>query len=88
MLIYIIEGKAPKTRIVIEVIIKIRKDRWKVKVLVNSGIKANYIKRKLALDISIPLILRVTSLFLLEKRRIYLYKDYIFGVITENILGN
>jgi hypothetical protein len=36
----------------------------------------------------ILLILRVTSLFLLEKKRIYLYKDYILGITTENMLGN
>jgi len=88
ILIYIIEGKAPKTRIVIKVTIKIRKDRQRIRVLVNSDIEANYIKRKLALDISILLILRITLLFLLEKRRIYLYRDYILGVTTKNILRN
>jgi hypothetical protein len=36
----------------------------------------------------IPLILRATSLFLLEKKRIYLYKDYILKITTENILKN
>jgi hypothetical protein len=73
-------------RIVIEVTIKIRKGKRRVRILVNSGIEANYIKRKLALDIDIILILRVTLLFLLEERRIYLYRDYIFGITTENIL--
>ena len=56
--------------------------------MVNSDIEANYIKRRLALDISIILILRVTLLFLLEKRRIYLYRDYIFRVIIKDILKN
>jgi hypothetical protein len=37
---------------------------------------------------SILLILRVTFLFLLEKKKIHLYKDYILGIITKNILGN
>jgi hypothetical protein len=41
--VYIIKGKASKTRIVIEIIIKIRKEEYRIKVLVNSGIKANYI---------------------------------------------
>jgi len=58
-LVYIIEGKAPKTRIVIKVIIKIRRGECRVRVLINSGAEVNYIKRKLALDISILLILRV-----------------------------
>jgi hypothetical protein len=75
-------------RIVIKVIIKTRKGKYKIRVLVNSGIEANYIKRKLALNISILLILKVTSLILLEKKRIYLYKDYILKIITKNILGN
>jgi hypothetical protein len=86
--IYIIEGKASKIRIVIKVIIKIRKDKRRVRILVNSSIEANYIKKRLALDIDIILILKVIPLFLLEKRKIYLYKDYILGIITKNILGN
>jgi hypothetical protein len=52
------------------------------------SIKANYIKRKLVLDIGIILILKVTLLFLLEEKRIYLYRDYILGIITKNILEN
>ena len=87
-LVYTTEGKAPKTRIVIKVTIKTRKGRQRVRALVNSGIEANYIKRRLALDIGIPLILRATSLFSLEERRIYLYGDYILGVITEDTLGD
>jgi hypothetical protein len=54
--------------------------------LVDSNIEANYIKRRLALDIGIILILRVILLSLPEERRIYLYRDYILGVITEDIL--
>jgi hypothetical protein len=73
-------------RIVIKVTIKIKKDRRKVRILVNSDIEANYIKRKLALDIGIILILRVIPLFLLEERRIYLYRDYILGITTKDIL--
>ena len=88
ILVYITEDKAPKIRIVIEVIIKTRKDKYRVRVLVNSGIKANYIKRRLALDIGIVLILRVIPLILLDGKRIYLYRDYILGIITKNILGN
>jgi hypothetical protein len=56
--------------------------------LVNSDIEANYIKKRLALDIGIILILRVTPLFLPEERRIYLYRDYILGITIKDILGN
>ena len=86
--VYTIESRAFKTRIVIKITIKIRKDRYKVRILVNSSIKANYIKRRLALDISILLILRVIPLILLEEKRIYLYKNYILEIITKNILEN
>jgi hypothetical protein len=86
--IYIIKNKALKTRIIIKVIIKIRKSKYRIKILVNSNIKANYIKRKLVLDIRILLILKVISFILLEETRIYLYKNYIFKIITKNILEN
>jgi hypothetical protein len=75
-------------RIVIEVTIKIRKGKRRIRVLVNSDIEANYIKRKLALDISIILILRATLLFLPEEKRIHLYRNCIFGITTKNILEN
>jgi len=87
-LVYTAEGKAPKTRIVIKVTIKTRRGGYRVRALVDSGAEANYIKRKLALDIGIPLILRVTPLTSPEGRRIHLYRDYILGVITKDILGD
>jgi len=87
-LIHTAEGKAPETRIVIEVTIKTRRGGRRVRALVDSGAEANYIKRKLALDIGIPLILRVTPLTSPEGRRIHLYRDYILGVTAEDILGN
>jgi hypothetical protein len=88
ILIYITESRAPKTRIVIEVTIKTRKDRKRVRILVDSGIEANYIKKKLALDIGIILILRATLLSLLEEKRIHLYRDYILGITIKDILEN
>jgi hypothetical protein len=88
ILVYTIEDRAPKTRIVIEVTIKTRKGKRRVRVLVDSDIEANYIKRRLVLDIGIILILKATPLFLPEERRIHLYKDCIFGITTENILEN
>jgi len=87
-LVYIIEGKAPKMRIIIKVTIKTRRGGHRVRALVNSGAEANYIKRKLALNMGIPLILRVIPLTSPEEKRIYLYRDYILRVITEDILGN
>ena len=57
-----------------------------MRVLINSSIEANYIKRKLILDINILLILEVTPLVFLERRKIYLYKDYILKVITKDII--
>jgi hypothetical protein len=75
-------------RIVIKVIIRIKNEKYKIKALVNSDIEANYMKKKLALDINILLILKVTFLALLKEKRIYLYRDYIFRIITENILRN
>jgi hypothetical protein len=88
MLIHITESKAPKTRIVIKITIKTRKGKRRIRVLVNSGTEANYIKRRLALDISILLILRVIPLTLLKEKKIYLYRDYVLGIITKNTLGN
>jgi hypothetical protein len=75
-------------KIVIKVIIKIRKDKRRIRILINSNIKANYIKRKLVLNIGIILILKATFLSLLKERRIHLYKDYILGITIKDILEN
>jgi hypothetical protein len=77
-----------ETRIIIKVIIKTKKVEYKVRVLINLGIKVNYIKKKLTLEISITLILGVTPLVVLDENRIYLYRDYILGVITKDIISN
>jgi hypothetical protein len=86
ILVYTTEDRAPETRMVIEVTIKIRKGRKRVRVLVDSGIEANCIKKRLALDMGIVLILRATPLSLPEGRRIHFYRDYILGITTEDIL--
>jgi hypothetical protein len=52
---------------VIKVTIKIIKGGYKVRVLVNLGIEANYIKKKLALEMGILLILEVILLVILNK---------------------
>jgi uncharacterized membrane protein (DUF373 family) len=56
--------------------------------LIDSDIEANYIKRRLALDMGIILILRAILLSLPEERRIHLYRDCILGITTEDILGD
>jgi len=55
---------------------------------VDLSIEVNYIKRGLALEISIIIILGVTLLVILDKSYIYLYRNYILGVITKNIISN
>ena len=54
----------------------------------NSGIEVNYIKRRLVLEIGIIFILEVTPLVVLDKNRIYLYKDYILRVTIKDIISN
>jgi hypothetical protein len=75
-------------KIVIKVTIKIKKNRKRIRILVNSDIETNYIKKRLALNIGIILILRAIPLFLLEERKIYLYRNYILGITIKDILEN
>jgi hypothetical protein len=56
-------------------------------VLIDLGIEVNYIKRRLNLEINILLLNKgVTLLVLLDRKKIYLYKDYIFKVVTKDSL--
>jgi hypothetical protein len=56
-------------------------------VLVDLGIKVNYIKRRLILEIDILLLNKgVILLVLLDRKRIYLYRDYIFIIATKDLL--
>jgi hypothetical protein len=87
-LVYTTEGRAPETRMVIEVTIKTRKGGRRVRVLVDSGTEANCIKRRLALDMGIILTLRATPLSSPEGRRIHSYGDCILGVTAEDTLGD
>ena len=48
ILVYIIEGENKKTRIVIEVILKGGGELRRVRALIDSSTKANYLKRRLA----------------------------------------
>jgi hypothetical protein len=54
---------------------------------VDLGVEVNYVKRRLTLEIDILLLNKgVTLLVLLNRKRIYLYKDYIFKVATKDSL--
>jgi hypothetical protein len=86
MLIYIIDNKTQRIRIVINIILKVRKEERRVKALIDSGIKANYIKRRLAIKMNILVIKRETiSLVSLKGRRIYSYIDYILIITAKDI---
>ena len=86
MLIYIIDNKTQRIRIIINVILKVKKEEYKVKALVDSGVKANYIKRRLAIKMNILVIKRETiSLVSLKGRRIYSYIDYILIITAKDI---
>jgi hypothetical protein len=66
--------------------LKVRKEEHRVKALVDSGIKANYIKRRLAIEINIPVIKGETTPLISPKgRKIYSYMDYILIVTAEDI---
>jgi hypothetical protein len=43
-------------RIVIEITLKVEKEERRVKALVNSGAEANYMKRRLVIEMNIPAI--------------------------------
>jgi hypothetical protein len=71
---------------VINVILKVRKEEHRVKALVDSGVKANYIKRRLAIEINILVIKgETTPLVSLKGRKIYSYADYILIITAKDI---
>jgi hypothetical protein len=71
---------------VINIILKVRKEEHRVKALIDSGVKANYIKRRLAIEMNIPVIKgETTPLVSLKGRKIYSYVDYIFIITAEDI---
>ena len=86
MLVYTIDSETQRTRIVINVILKVGKEERRVKALVDSGVEANYIKRRLAIEINIPVIKgEITPLISPKRRRIYSYADYILTVTAKDI---
>ncbi len=76
-------------RIIIKVVLKIRQEKRRVKALINSRAEANYIKRRLAIEINAPEFKGSnTPLVLPDGRRIYSYADYIIIIATEDIQGD
>jgi hypothetical protein len=73
-------------RIVINIILKVKKEKYRVKALIDLGVKANYIKKRLAIEMNILVIKgEITPLVFLKRRKIYSYIDYIFIVTTKDI---
>ena len=50
------DSETRRIRIVINIILKVGKEERRVKALVNSGAEANYMKRRLAIEINILVI--------------------------------
>ena len=73
-------------RIVIKIVLKTGIEEYRVRALVDSGAKVNYLKRRLAIEIN-ALVIRggITPLVLLDKKRIYSYIDYIIMVTAKDI---
>ena len=85
MLIYTIDSETQRIRIVINIILKVGKEERRVKALVDSGVEANYIKRRLAIEINILVIKRETTLLVfLKGKRIYSYIDYILIITAKD----
>jgi hypothetical protein len=71
---------------VINIILKVGKEERRVKALIDSGAEANYIKRRLAIEINIPVIKgEITPLVSLKGRKIYSYVDHILMVTAKDI---
>ena len=70
----------------INIILKVRKEERRVKALIDSGVEANYIKRRLAIEINILVIKgETTPLISLKRRKIYSYADYILTVTAKDM---
>ena len=74
-------------RLVINITLKTKNSGRQVKVLVDLGVKVNYVKRRLTLEIDILLLNKgVILLILLDRKRIYLYRDYVFIIAAKDLL--
>jgi hypothetical protein len=84
-LVHTADGETRRTRIVIDVILKVGKEERRVKALVDSGAEANYMKRRLAMEMNIPAIKGETTPLVSPKgRKIYSYADHILTVTAED----
>ena len=71
----------------IDITLKTKNGGRRVKALVDSGAEANCVKRRLALEMDVPLLNEgATPLASPDGKRIYSYGDYIFKVATEDLL--
>jgi hypothetical protein len=71
---------------VINITLKVGKEERRVKALVDSGVEANYMKKRLAIEINIPVIKGETTPLVSPKgRKIYSYADYILMVTAKDI---
>ena len=86
MLVYTIDSKTQRTRIVINIILIVGKEEHRVKALVDLGAEANYIKRRLIIEMNILVIKGETTPLVSPKgRRIYSYVDYILIITAKDI---
>jgi hypothetical protein len=73
-------------RIVIKIVLKTGIEERRVRALVDSGAKVNYLKRRLAIEINALVVGGgTTPLVSLDGKRIYSYIDYIITVIAKDI---
>jgi hypothetical protein len=73
---------------VIEITLKIKTEERRVRALINLGAEANYIYRRVALQIDLPALEdRKTPLASPEGRKIYLYRDHLLRVDVTDMLG-
>jgi hypothetical protein len=76
-------------RIIIKIVLKTGIEEYRVRALVDSGAKVNYLKRRLAIEINTLVIGRgTTPLVSLDRKRIYSYIDYIIIIIIKDIEGD
>ena len=86
ILVYTTKGENPRIRIIIDVQVETKEGIFKIKALVDSGVEANYIKRKAVLLIGGSIINNKPTLLITPNRgKIYSYKDSILRLIITNI---
>ena len=85
-LVYTTKGENLRIRIIIDIQIKTKEGIFKIKALVDSGVEANYIKRKAVLLIGGAIINNKPTLLITPNEgKIYSYRDLILRLIITNI---